>query len=492
MGAYATPPRSSVERCDFTKEGQDTECSTSATSNPNPGQYLPPTPDSAKPSTRPGDSTTAQDSTAEDSPPQSNTGNLNTTAEPENAELPPALETTTTPWNNIIQSFAQTLPANPFYPYQNVTIFDETARNGTLSKAYHKYGFTYTDISGTYSADIRIFTTKKVALSTRNGRPGTGATMVWSYQVGICAGLLMRHGVEALVHGEEEIMTLNYPVYSQSKLQDPSWNDVIRTLQNAVYLSYGIPPPAPEPQPQQRPQPQLSQAQRQPEQQRQQKQKKQVEVPKPQLQPQPQPRPMAFPKTRKPRSPKPVSAPTPPRAPPTTPTPTPRQAQKALLPLSAETLAYYESFQMEATMKSTAASSFARPSPLPAAPRKEVTTTRKVAPSPSPAPVSARPPPPPPTRTFHHPPPPPSQNPGATYYESLRKEGATPKPLPPTPHRLPLPALQGPLPAMTSMPAYFEALVREVESRKRKAVGSGEVGGEGVAPSLKRAMMGGR
>ncbi|KAG4434153.1 hypothetical protein IFR05_010374 [Cadophora sp. M221] len=285
MASYTTPPRSGAERGDLTKQGENIQSSipsTPTTTSTQP-QYLPPTPDSAEPSLRPGETSLS-------------------------STRPPA--------------------------------------NGTLPKAYHVYGFPYADNSSIYSADIRIFTTKKVVHSTRNGRSGTGVAMIWSYQVGICARLLMRHGREALVHSARSIL-----------------KDVVRTLQNAVYLSYGIPVPLPQ-QLATRQQPPLQTLQSSRPQPEQKKQQVQVQAPKPQPQPQQQ-RPMAIPKTRKPHSPKPISTPI--SAPPT-PTQAPRQAQKALLPLSAEALVYYESFRKEAaTTKNTITPSPARAAPPPPA-----------------------------------------------------------------------------------------------------------------------------
>ncbi|KAH7312873.1 hypothetical protein BKA65DRAFT_573742 [Rhexocercosporidium sp. MPI-PUGE-AT-0058] len=415
MATYATPPRSGDERCNVVKEGQNIQSSVSATPTPNPLQQLPPTPISEKPSTH-----REEPSTVPGSPSQSKTTDPNVTGEEENLESLPVLETTTTPWNGIIQAFTQSLPTNPFHPYINVPVFDETARNGIFTKAYQKDGFNYADKSGTYTANIRIFTIKKALLNNRYRRPGTGAPMVWYYEVGVCAVLIMRHGRESLVYGEEEIMTLNYPIYARSKMQDPTWGDVVQRLQSATYLPYGVPVTLPQqPQPEQQKQP--------------------VEVPKSQL----QLRTMAIPKTRKPGPPKPVSTTTPPPPPPApatpatlaTPTLAPKQSRQGLLPLSAVTIAYYESA------------------------RKEVTLP--VAPSPARAP--------PPKAGATLPRPRPSLIPAAAYYESLRKGGAAPKPLPPL-SRLPLPSLPS-LPPMATMPAYFESLMREVERRKRKAVG---------------------
>ncbi|CZT01051.1 hypothetical protein WAI453_009502 [Rhynchosporium graminicola] len=173
-----------------------------------------------------------------------------TTQDLDLAILFPAI--TPTPWSEILKSWVKDLPADPFFPYPNVPIFDETALKGTFSKAYHPQNFiyaetpgnfTFEDASGIFTADIRIFTNKVAVGRAGGGSNGAG----WKYGVGIYAKLTMRHGMEAEIYGAEDTTTVIHPVMIMGKgkgrQKDPSWKDVVSTLQSAVFKELEIQPP---------------------------------------------------------------------------------------------------------------------------------------------------------------------------------------------------------------------------------------------------------
>ncbi|CZS97203.1 uncharacterized protein RAG0_06366 [Rhynchosporium agropyri] len=173
-----------------------------------------------------------------------------TTQDLDLAILFPAI--TPTPWSEILKSWVKDLPADPFFPYPNVPIFDETALKGTFSKAYHPQNFiyaetpgnfTFEDASGIFTADIRIFTNKVAVGRAGGGSNGAG----WKYGVGIYAKLTMRHGMEAEIYGTEDTTTVIHPVMIMGKgkgrQKDPSWKDVVSTLQSAVFKELEIQPP---------------------------------------------------------------------------------------------------------------------------------------------------------------------------------------------------------------------------------------------------------
>ncbi|KAL2060888.1 hypothetical protein VTL71DRAFT_8940 [Oculimacula yallundae] len=156
----------------------------------------------------------------------------------------------TTPWSAILKAFIEQLPTNPWFPYANakIAIFDETAEDGLMGKAYHQYGFKYDagDTAGGYTVAVRVFT-RKVQASGGQGRGFGGGGMGWKFEVGVHAQLIMRFGfgVEDLGKGEAEITTGFYPVVvrdleaGKGNQRDPVWEEVVETLRE-VFVRDGV------------------------------------------------------------------------------------------------------------------------------------------------------------------------------------------------------------------------------------------------------------